>query len=147
MAARIMPSTDTLGANEAGVIHFIDRALGAEFRDDLATLQDGLADLNDRVAKMFPEFSRLSELHDAAQDQVLKEIENESFFDDVWDLTITGFFAMSSYGGNKDNVAWDLLGFEGNHGAWGRPAIRATYRDHIEVTTFPTCLFVMAAVW
>mgnify|MGYP001398258310 CR=1 FL=1 len=30
--------------------------------------------------------------------------------------TLMGFFAMSSYGGNKDNIAWDLIGFEG-HGA------------------------------
>jgi hypothetical protein len=35
-------------------------------------------------------------------------------------MTILGFFAMSSYGGNRDHVGWDLIGFEG-HGAWTAP--------------------------
>ena len=34
---------------------------------------------------------------------------------------MVGFFAMSRYGGNRDNIAWDLIGFEGNHGAWEYP--------------------------
>ena len=27
-------------------------------------------------------------------------------------MTIFGFFAMSRYGGNRDEIGWKLLGFE-----------------------------------
>ena len=36
-------------------------------------------------------------------------------------MTVFGFFAMSSYGGNKDHIGWDLIGFKGHHGAWEYP--------------------------
>lgn len=121
IAARIMPTTDTPGATEAGVIYFIDRGLEKELRPMQETLQSGLVDLNARVAALFPDKGRFSELGDDAQDELLTTIEDGDFFNDVWELTMFGFFAMSSYGGNKNNVAWDLIGFEGNHGAWTYP--------------------------
>ena len=121
MAARIIPTTDTPGATEAGVIYFIDRGLEKELQAMQEALQSGLADLNSQVAALFPDNSRFSELSDDAQDELLTAIEDSDFFDDVWNLTMFGFFAMSSYGGNKNNVAWDLIGFEGNHGAWAYP--------------------------
>jgi len=121
MAARIMPTTDTPGATEAGVIYFIDRGLENELQPMQEALQSGLADLNARVAALFPDKGRFSELGDDAQDELLTTIEDSEFFDDIWDLTMFGFFAMSSYGGNKNNIAWDLIGFEGNHGAWQYP--------------------------
>ena len=37
----------------------------------------------------------------------------------MWALTMFGFFSMSKYGGNKDQIAWDLLGFEG----WGETSV------------------------
>ena len=36
-------------------------------------------------------------------------------------MTLCGFFGMSSYGGNRDNVGWELLGFDGHRGAWQPP--------------------------
>jgi hypothetical protein len=36
-------------------------------------------------------------------------------------MTIFGFFAMEKYGGNRGHVGWDLIGFEGHHGAWQYP--------------------------
>ena len=47
--------------------------------------------------------------------------EATEFFDACWLMTMYGFFAMSKHGGNKDHVAWDLIGFEGHHGAWDYP--------------------------
>lgn len=121
IAARIMPTTDTPGATEAGVIYFIDRALGAEMKDMLEGLRTGLLDLNSRVTNQHADTGRFAELDDGSQDELLTTIESSGFFDSLWMLTMTGFFAMSSYGGNKNNVAWDLIGFEGNHGAWEYP--------------------------
>lgn len=121
IAARIMPTTDTPGATEAGVIYFIDRALAAELEGSLDALKTGLADLNTLVAGQGSDKSRFAELDDDAQDELLTSIENGGFFNQLWMITITGFFAMSSYGGNKDNIAWDLIDFEGDHGAWEYP--------------------------
>jgi gluconate 2-dehydrogenase gamma chain len=121
VAARIMPTTDTPGATEAGVIYFIDRALGAEMQGMLESLQAGLKDLNSRVANQHADTGRFAELDNGSQDELLKTIESGGFFDSLWMLTMTGFFAMSSYGGNKNHVAWDLIGFDGNHGAWEYP--------------------------
>ena len=121
IAARIMPSTDTPGATEAGVIYFIDRALGAEMQGMQESLQAGLLDLNSRVASKHAGSSRFSELDDGAQDELLTRIESGDFFNSLWLLTISGFFAMSSHGGNKDNIAWDLIDFKGDHGAWEYP--------------------------
>jgi gluconate 2-dehydrogenase gamma chain len=121
IAARIMPTTDTPGANEAGVIYFIDRALGAEFENRLEMLRTGLANLNSRVSATESDIRRFAELDADGQDELLTGIEGNDFFDNLWLLTMMGFFAMSSYGGNKDNIAWDLIGFEGDHGAWEYP--------------------------
>jgi len=121
IAARIMPSTDTPGATEAGVIYFIDRALGAEMQGMQESLQTGLGSLNAQVASKQSDIDRFAGLNDDAQDELLTAIEDGGFFDSMWTLTMTGFFAMSSYGGNKNNVAWDLIDFKGNHGAWEYP--------------------------
>lgn len=114
IAARIMPTTDTPGANEAGVIYFIDRALGAEMSSALEYLRAGLAQLN-------ADTSRFADDDDDTQDQRLSKIEDGDFFNTMWMLTMFGFFSMSKHGGNKNNVAWDLIDFEGDHGAWEHP--------------------------
>jgi gluconate 2-dehydrogenase gamma chain len=117
MAARILPTTETPGANEAGVIYFFDRAFAEEKSLSLQFARDGLAELNATLH----DGSRFAELDDAKQDAVLGTIESGAFFGLVRELTLVGFFAMSSYGGNKDNVAWDLIGFDGQRGAWQYP--------------------------
>jgi hypothetical protein len=114
IAARIMPTTDTPGANEAGVIYFIDRALGAEMSSALEYLRAGLAQLN-------ADTSRFADDDEDTQDQRLSKIEDGDFFNTMWMLTMFGFFSMSKHGGNKNNVAWDLIDFEGDHGAWEHP--------------------------
>lgn len=121
IAARILPTTDTPGANEAGVIYFFDRALAAEMKHALAPLREGLASLNASVSRGHPDTTRFAAVADGAQDALLKDIENGDFFNLTWALTMFGFFGMSQHGGNKDNIAWDLIGFEGNHGAWEYP--------------------------
>jgi gluconate 2-dehydrogenase gamma chain len=114
ISARIMPTTETPGASEAGVIYFFDRALGEELESMLPFILSNLAELNG-------ESQRFSELGAAEQDALLTSIEDGEFFGALWFFTMVGFFAMSRYGGNKDNIAWDLIGFEGDHGAWEYP--------------------------
>ena len=120
IAARIIPTTDTPGANEAGVIHFFDNAFADAMSDQLDIARGGLAEFNAALAAAG--FSRpLGEISESDQDAFLTAHENSDFFSLMWEMTIFGFFAMSSYGGNKDHVGWQLVGFEGHHGAWTYP--------------------------
>lgn len=43
----------------------------------------------------------------------LGPIPAKSFFASLWDMTLEGFFADPVYGGNRDMVAWRLIGFPG----------------------------------
>jgi gluconate 2-dehydrogenase gamma chain len=121
IAARIIPTTDTPGATEAGVIYFIDRAFGAEMQDLLDGTREGLAAFNAALAEAHPGSPSLAALAEEEQDAFLKTREDTDFFNLVRIMTIFGFFSMPGYGGNKDHVSWDLIGFEGHHGAWQYP--------------------------
>lgn len=120
IAARIIPTTGTPGASEAGVVYFFDRAFAEEMQDQLAAARDGLASFQEALSntghsKLF------AELSDEEQDAFLQRQQDSDFFALVREMTIFGFFAMSSYGGNREHIGWDLLGFEGHHGAWTYP--------------------------
>ena len=116
IAARIIPTTDTPGAGEAGVVYFFDQAFADEMRGALELARTGLAGLNDRA-----DGRRFAELGAGAQDAALAAIEGQPFFELMRVMTIFGFFAMSEYGGNRDQVGWQLIGFDGHHGAWQYP--------------------------
>jgi len=117
IAARIIPTTDTPGATEAGVVHFFDKAFAAEMRDKLEGALKGLDALNTEN----PGAVAFVELSADKQDERLRAIESSGFFNLMRQMTIFGFFAMSEYGGNKDNVGWEVIGFEGHHGGWQYP--------------------------
>ncbi len=108
---RIIPSDNTPGAKEAGVIYFIDRSLQTFNEDQVPFARAGLKDLNKRAAKR-KAGSRFSQLGPAEQDAILREIENTPFFGGARFLTIVGMFANPSWGGNRDSVGWKLVGFE-----------------------------------
>jgi hypothetical protein len=115
IAARLIPTTDTPGATEAGVIHFYDRAWGDEMAWALEDMRGFLQTLNESSARRFA-------LLDAdAQDATLSEHEDDGRFQLLWLITMFGFFAMEKHGGNKNHVSWDLIGFEGHQGAWAPP--------------------------
>ena len=121
IAARLIPTTDTPGATEAGVIYFFDNAFAAEMSGQLEAARAGLAAFNSALQEARPGGGRLSELSEDEQDDFLKTQQSGQFFDLVWTMTMFGFFSMQKYGGNKDNIGWDLIGFEGDHGAWQYP--------------------------
>ncbi len=121
IAARLIPTTDTPGASEAGVIHFFDRAFAAEMSGLLGSARDGLAAFNASFANSHPGKASFATLESDEQDRFLLGQESSDFFTLCWEMTIVGFFSMSKYGGNKDHVSWGLIGFEGDHGAWEHP--------------------------
>ena len=115
IAARLIPTTDTPGATEAGVIHFYDRAWGEELAGSLDAMRAFLEVLNETAG------ARFASLGAAEQDTILRAHESDQRFESLRVITIFGFFAMEKYGGNKGHVSWDLVGFGQHHGAWSPP--------------------------
>ena len=113
LAARILPTTDTPGAREAGVIYFMDNVLGEKFSKMLPTVRSSLAEFQEGIAERFEGTLKFSDLSETDQDTWIGANDTTQFFSVAKTLTLWGFFAMSSYGGNKDNMAWDLIDFDG----------------------------------
>jgi gluconate 2-dehydrogenase gamma chain len=121
IAMRIIPSDDgTPGAKEAGVIHFIDKALSTFAAPQKDAVVAGLDDLNKRAAAKWEGTASFAALKADQQDALLKDIEKTPFFGQTRFATIVGMFGNPSYGGNQDQVGWKLLGFEA-HGVYQPP--------------------------
>lgn len=114
IAARIIPSDETPGANEAGVVYFMDGALRTFMAGARDSVLEGLAALNRKAAAAQPG-ARFAALAPEAQATLLKAEEATPFFGTVHFLTVGGMFALPVYGGNRDHVGWKLLGFEHRH--------------------------------
>ena len=131
ITARIIPTDDTPGAREAGVVYFIDRGLTTFAVDDQKTYRDGLPELQARVAELFLGTSKFSALKVEQQDEILQTFDEQSaarprrpfraragaqnFFDTLQQHTITGFLIDPDYGGNRDGVGWKVIGREREH--------------------------------
>lgn len=112
IAARIMPTTDTPGATEAGVVFFVDRAFGSFAADGLAEFQRELAALGTRAKARRPAATRFAQLPVADQDALLVEMEKTPFFGGLRFFVMLGMFADPKYGGNRGEIGWKLIGFE-----------------------------------
>ena len=110
MAARIILTTDTPGAREAGVVYFIDRALDTWGKAQQPVFAEGLRKVAEEVAKRFPGESRFSALTEARQDEVLRGLQETPFFAAMRFSTLAGMFALPLHGGNRDYVGWTLIG-------------------------------------
>lgn len=116
IAARIIPTTDTPGATEAGVVHFFDQAFSDDMNDALPPAREGLDALNTGLPD-----GGFAALPEPEQDTLLSTIDGEPFFELMRVMTVFGYFAMSRYGGNREHAGWKLIGFDGHHGAWRPP--------------------------
>jgi len=117
IAARILPTTDTPGAREAGVIWFFDQTFGTFNAGNLQFARSGLAEFQTAIdsGELF------SDLDEAAQDAFLKTQEQTPFFNMIWFMTLTGFFGMSKYGGNRNDIGWKLLDVDPGMHAYHSP--------------------------
>jgi len=129
-ASRIIPTDDTPGAREAGVVYFIDRSLATVAKDQLPAFTEGLAKLSKDVGAKFRGQTKLSALTPAQQDEVLRSIEQTPFFGMMRFATLAGMFSLPTHGGNKDFVGWKLVGqqdameFKAPFGWYDEPANR-----------------------
>lgn len=119
IAAQIIPTGETPGAAEAGVIYFIDTVLAEDPSGAPQSIRDSLAELQADISTTFaaPSFAALES---GQQIEVLKGIEDTAFFQTIRLLTIGGMFSNPAYGGNHDHSGWKLIGFEGPR-AWQPP--------------------------
>lgn len=110
IAGQIIPETEAPGADSAGVIWFIDRALAGYDKDKRDVYARGLVETQARRAELFPGSPSIERLTPGQRIELLKSIEKTEFFQQVRFHTVLGFFGHPRYGGNIDLVGWNLLG-------------------------------------
>lgn len=121
IAARILPTTESPGATEAGAVYFFDKAFGSYFAGMKDPARNMLAGFQAGVAAAYPGAQLFSDLDEADQDEYLKSVEQTPFFQGARSLTLVGVFGMSMHGGNRDNIGWKLVGMDGPPHAWLHP--------------------------
>ena len=115
VAAQIIPSDNTPGAREAGVVYFIDRAL-ATFLSQLASdYRTQLAEFQQAFRQQQPSAASFASLTAAQQVEYLTTVDDTPFFATTRLFTVLGMFSLPTYGGNRNGVGWKLIGFEDRH--------------------------------
>ena len=131
LSARIIPTDDTPGAREAGVLYFIDRALVTFASGDQQKYRDGLPELQSQVREKFPGVKKFSAATVEQQDELLHTMEAsqtekpprrrslhsaQTFLEALRVQTIAGFLIDPEAGlGNRGGVGWKLIGREPEH--------------------------------
>ena len=115
IAAQIIPTDRTPGAREAGVVYFIDRALGAFFPRLASDFRSQLAEFGSFCRHRHPDATSFAVLSSEQQVELLRAVEHTPFFVTMRMLTVLGMFSMPDYGGNRNSLGWTLLGFEDRH--------------------------------
>lgn len=110
ISARILPSDDTPGAREAGVVYFMDQSLKGFAKEQAPLFAAGLTSLGESVVKRHGSAATFASLTAEQQDVMLREIEKTEFFGAVRFATLAGFLSLPKYGGNKDYVGWKMIG-------------------------------------
>ena len=119
MAARIIPSDDTPGAEEAGVIHFIDAVFGDNRDEQYRAVQAGLREMQQTAVSRYTA-ANFADLTVAQQDELLADMESTPLFATIRYLTIAGMFSLPAYGGNRNKAGYEVIGFDDQH-AWAPP--------------------------
>jgi gluconate 2-dehydrogenase gamma chain len=120
VAAQIVPSGDTPGAREAGVVYFIDHIHAGLYAARATQFLAGLAAFQAAFASMHAALGQFADLDAPAQRAYLQSIETTPFFGTMKFLTVAGLLALPSYGGNENKLGWKLVGFVDQH-AWTPP--------------------------
>lgn len=122
-AERIMPGAPGKpGASDANVLNYIDLALAGAYAELQDFYRRGLDQLDAYAEDQFG--SRFVALSEVQQDTIIAALEDgsaggfewpsaEAFFTTLRTHTMEGMFADPVYGGNKDFVGWQLVGFPG----------------------------------
>lgn len=120
MSSRIIPTDDTLGALEAGVVHFIDQQLSTHYRRWSLVYREAL-----KAVQALSEAQHRQVFQDLNPDQMdalLEQMESGSvpdglnpgrilnrFFQLFVDHCMQGFYGDPRHGGNLNWVSYDML--------------------------------------
>lgn len=132
ITSRIIPTDETPGAREAGVVYFIDRALKTFASDHQKIFSEGLPELQARAHEMYPDIDKFSAATPEQQDAILHSLdkdipaverpfrpslEAQSFFEILRSFTIQGFLIdpESDKRGNREGVGWKVIGRDREH--------------------------------
>jgi gluconate 2-dehydrogenase gamma chain len=132
ITSRIIPSDETPGAHEAGVVYFIDRALTTFAVDDQKTYREGLPEMQARAHELFPSLGRFSAGTAEQQDQILHSFDEQtpqnagrrpnrprsaaqSFFETLRTHTVVAFLLDPDDGGIPNGVGWKVINRERQH--------------------------------
>jgi len=118
---RIVPPDEDPGASQAGVVTFVDRQLATRERGRLGFWRAGLRGLDAAARRRHGK--PFVDLGEDAQVALLRETETgggekadwgdvdpREFFDELRSHAMMGFYGDPRHGGNKDRVAWKMLG-------------------------------------
>jgi gluconate 2-dehydrogenase gamma chain len=138
--ARLIPKDETgPGALEAGVPNYIDKQLGGAWGAGERLYRSGPwrpgsrsqgyqlpftpVELFRTAIRAINQKANFAGLPAKEQDAFLDSLQKGSddlggvpsnvFFESLLEVTIEGFFADPAYGGNRDMVAWKMIGFPG----------------------------------
>jgi gluconate 2-dehydrogenase gamma chain len=115
LVAQIIPTDDTPGAREMGVARFIDHALAGFMAPLAAAFRPGLAQFERACRAQHPEQDGFASLSSEQQIAWLGQVEHTPFFNSIQQLTVLGALSMPDYGGNRNGLGWQLIGFEDLH--------------------------------
>lgn len=112
ITAEIIPSDGSPGAREAGVIYFIDRALGTWEADKREIYRKGMGELQKLRSKLFPKSASMAALSSEERRRLITAIEQSDFFSLLRAHTVLGFYGSPAHGGNMGEVGWAHIGLE-----------------------------------
>jgi gluconate 2-dehydrogenase gamma chain len=132
LTARIIPSGETPGAHEAGVVYFVDRALTTFAIDNQKTYREGLPDVQARTHELYPSLDKFSAATPEQQDDILRSLDAQTpaaanrrpnrpraagttFFETLRTHTVVAFLLDPDAGGDPNGVGWKVIGREREH--------------------------------
>ena len=117
---RIIPPDEDLGAWEAGVGGYLARQFEGDLREYVETYRVGLESLE--AESLASAQAGFADLPAAEQDALLRRIEAgnvvhpwpidpSTFFQSVVQHVVEGYYSDPGNGGNREERAWQMIGF------------------------------------
>lgn len=119
LVSMIIPTDETPGAHEAGVVYFVDMALNSFAAPRLEIIRNGLAEVQSMIQDIRADTS-FTELTESEQASIMGAIEETPFFAQFYYLTMAGMLSHPRHGGNRDKIGWRMIGFDDRH-VWQHP--------------------------
>lgn len=115
LVEQMIPTDDSPGARDVGVVYFIDRALVSFDKDKQEAYTAGLKEVAAKVGELFPGKTSFAALAPVEQQKVMRAIESTRFFGLLRFHTCMGFFGLPEYGGNRGLAGWKLIEMDAAH--------------------------------